>query len=52
MRSPRSYTTEDVVEIQCHGVPLLCVESLILGLARARLAETGEFTKELFCMAA
>ena len=23
MRSPRSYTTEDVVEIQCHGSPFI-----------------------------
>jgi len=42
---PRSYTAEDVVEIACHGAPVvlsLCVE---LAVAHgARLAEPGEFT--------
>lgn len=42
---PRSYTAEDVVEIACHGSPVvlhLCVERAVaLG---ARLAEPGEFT--------
>ena len=49
MRAPRSYTAEDVVEIQCHGG----LESLkkILALtysAGARPAEPGEFTKRAF----
>lgn len=49
MRGPRSYTAEDVVEIQCHGG----IESLrkILSLtykAGARPAEPGEFTKRAF----
>lgn len=49
MRAPRSYTAEDVVEIQCHGG----LESLkkILALtysAGARPAEAGEFTKRAF----
>ena len=49
MRAPRSYTCEDVVEINCHGG----VASLrtILALAcdkGARLAEPGEFTKRAF----
>jgi len=42
---PRSYTAEDVVEISCHGSPVVlrhCVERAIL--AGARLAEPGEFT--------
>lgn len=42
---PRSYTSEDVVEISCHGAPVvlrLAVERA-LG-AGARLAEPGEFT--------
>ena len=49
MRAPRSYTAEDVVEIQCHGG----IQSLqkILQLtyaAGARPAEAGEFTKRAF----
>ncbi|MCL5744618.1 MAG: tRNA uridine-5-carboxymethylaminomethyl(34) synthesis GTPase MnmE [Acidobacteria bacterium] len=42
---PRSYTAEDVVEISCHGSPIVlrhCVERAIA--AGARLAEPGEFT--------
>lgn len=42
---PRSYTAEDVVEISCHGSPVVlrhCLERL-LG-AGARAAEPGEFT--------
>src|SRR3990167_5340865 len=46
MRSPKSYTTEDVAEISCHGgmVALYAIVQLIVGLG-ARLAEPGEFTK-------
>ena len=48
-KSPRSYTGEDVVEISCHGNPLICeltIEAFIkLG---ARLAEPGEYTKRAF----
>jgi tRNA modification GTPase len=43
--APRSYTAEDVVEISCHGSPVVlrfCVERAIS--AGARLAEPGEFT--------
>jgi tRNA modification GTPase len=43
--SPRSYTAEDVVEISCHGAPIvlrLCVERAVEN--GARLAEPGEFT--------
>jgi tRNA modification GTPase len=43
--APRSYTAEDVVEISCHGSPVVlrhCVEQAIQ--AGARLAEPGEFT--------
>ena len=49
MRSPRSYTREDVVEINCHGgiVPLRRVLELVL-LYGARLAEPGEFTRRAF----
>ena len=43
--APRSYTAEDVVEISCHGSPLvlrLCVEQALA--TGARLADPGEFT--------
>ncbi len=43
--SPRSYTAEDVIEISCHGSPVvlrLCVERAVEH--GARLAEPGEFT--------
>jgi tRNA modification GTPase len=49
MRSPRSYTTEDVVEIQCHGSPFIMQRILDLLLDQgARLAESGEFTQRAF----
>lgn len=49
MRAPRSYTCEDVVEIQCHGGPVPLKRILDLTLAQgARLAEPGEFTKRAF----
>ena len=44
-QAPRSYTAEDVVEISCHGAPVvlrLCLESAVA--AGARIAEPGEFT--------
>jgi tRNA modification GTPase len=44
-QSPRSYTSEDVVEISCHGAPVVlrfCVERACEN--GARLAEPGEFT--------
>jgi tRNA modification GTPase len=46
MRAPRSYTREDVVEIQCHGGVYITqrVLSLVLGEG-ARLAQRGEFTQ-------
>ena len=49
MMGPRSYTGEDVVEVQCHGGPLV-LDQLCRGLlaAGARLAEPGEFTKRAF----
>ena len=43
--APRSYTSEDVVEISCHGAPVvlaLCVEEAVRH--GARIAEPGEFT--------
>src|SRR3990167_7619994 len=49
MRSPKSYTKEDIVEINCHGgiVALRAVLDLVLENG-ARLAEPGEFTKRAF----
>lgn len=49
MRAPKSYTTEDVAEISCHGglVVLQTILQLILDCG-ARLAEPGEFTKRAF----
>ena len=49
MRSPMTYTSEDVVEINCHGgaIPLKKVLELCLSQG-ARLAEPGEFTKRAF----
>ncbi|MGB9715416.1 MAG: tRNA uridine-5-carboxymethylaminomethyl(34) synthesis GTPase MnmE [Thermodesulfovibrionales bacterium] len=49
MRSPYSYTKEDVVEINCHGGMLPLRKTLELVLKEgARLAEPGEFTKRAF----
>jgi tRNA modification GTPase len=49
MRAPRSYTAEDIVEINCHGGPLTTRRVLALCLDMgARLAEPGEFTKRAF----
>jgi tRNA modification GTPase len=49
MRQPRSYTGEDVVEVHCHGGPLIVRQVLELILSRgARHAEPGEFTKRAF----
>jgi tRNA modification GTPase len=49
MRGPRTYTTQDVVEINCHGgmVPLRRTLELCLREG-ARLAEPGEFTRRAF----
>lgn len=49
MPAPKSYTTEDVVEISCHG-GLATVRALLETCLRcgARLAEPGEFTKRAF----
>ena len=43
--SPRSYTAEDVIEISCHGAPVVLRFALERACAAgARLAEPGEFT--------
>jgi len=49
MRSPHSYTAEDIVEINCHGGPLAVARVLQVTLRHgARLAEPGEFTRRAF----
>ena len=49
MRGPHSYTTEDTVEINCHGGIYLVKKILSLVLENgARMAEPGEFTKRAF----
>lgn len=43
--APRSYTAEDVIEISCHGAPIvLCACFERAARAGARPAEPGEFT--------
>ena len=43
--APHSYTAEDVIEISCHGSPVVLRHCLERALASgARLAEPGEFT--------
>jgi tRNA modification GTPase len=49
LRSPRTFTREDTVEISCHGGLLpakLVLDTLLAG--GARLAEPGEFTRRAF----
>lgn len=49
LKSPRSYTTEDMVEINCHGGYLVTHKVLEIALKNgARAAEQGEFTKRAF----
>ncbi|QFT91202.1 tRNA modification GTPase MnmE [Bacillus sp. THAF10] len=49
MRGPKTFTREDVVEINCHGGLVSVNKLLQLVLSRgARLAEPGEFTKRAF----
>jgi len=46
---PHSYTTDDVVEISCHGSPVILRHVIQMALARgAHLAEPGEFTMRAF----
>ena len=48
-KSPKSYTTEDIIEIQCHGGYNVTQKILQICLDNgARLAESGEFTKRAF----
>ncbi|MCC4723531.1 tRNA uridine-5-carboxymethylaminomethyl(34) synthesis GTPase MnmE [Salinicoccus sp. RF5] len=49
MRAPRTYTREDIVEINCHGGVHTINRVLQLTLKHgARMAEPGEFTKRAF----
>jgi tRNA modification GTPase len=49
MKSPRTYTREDIVEIHCHGGYLVLQKVLELVLkSGARMAQPGEFTKRAF----
>lgn len=49
MKGPKTFTREDVIEINCHGGPIplnaVLMETINAG---ARLAENGEFTKRAF----
>lgn len=48
-KTPKSYTGEDVIEIQTHGSPVVIKRILNLILnSGARLADRGEFTKRAF----
>ncbi len=48
-KSPHSYTGEDVLEISCHGNPVI-VDQIIstVCIFGARIADPGEFTKRAF----
>ncbi len=49
MQSPRTYTRQDVAEIQCHGGTVAARRILELAVRQgARLAEPGEFTLRAF----
>lgn len=49
MKGPRTFTREDVIEINCHGGLVSVNKLLQFVLSRgARLAEPGEFTKRAF----
>lgn len=48
-KAPHTYTGEDLVEINCHGGPVVTREILELAiLSGARLARRGEFTERAF----
>ena len=49
MKAPKTYTKEDIIELQCHGGIKVVENILELVLKNgARLAEPGEFTKRAF----
>ena len=48
-RKPKSFTTEDLVEVSCHGSPFVAEKIIQLLLKKgARLANPGEFTLRAF----
>src|SRR5712691_7921842 len=48
-QGPSSYTGEDVVEVSCHGAPVVVEYFLQCAMVQnARLAEPGEFTMRAF----
>lgn len=49
MKGPKSFTGEDIIEINCHGGTLITnkILNLLIDLG-AKLAEPGEFTKRAF----
>ena len=49
-KAPKSYTGEDVVEISCHGNPVICSEIIktLLSKQGVRAAGPGEYTKRAF----
>jgi len=49
MKSPKTYTREDIVEIHCHGGYFVLQKILELVMREgARMAQPGEFTKRAF----
>ena len=49
MKAPKTYTTEDIIEINCHGGIISAKKILEMVLLHGcRLAEKGEFTKRAF----
>ncbi|HCB63952.1 MAG TPA: tRNA uridine-5-carboxymethylaminomethyl(34) synthesis GTPase MnmE, partial [Fusobacteria bacterium] len=49
MKSPKSYTKEDVVEIYCHGNRIIAQKIMNSLVDRgAKIADRGEFTKRAF----
>ena len=47
--APHSYTTDEMVEISCHGSPVVLRRVVEMAIAQgARLAEPGEFTQRAF----
>ena len=47
--APHSYTTEDVVEVSCHGSPVVLARVVEMAVALgARMAAPGEFTQRAF----
>ncbi len=48
-QAPHSYTTDEIVELSCHGSPVVLHRVLEMAMAQgARLAEPGEFTQRAF----